>query len=128
MEIVTSQFGKIKFSEVNIINFEAGIIGFENLKNYILLKKDEEFFYWLNSIEEPEIAFPLFGLRVIDDSYPASDNNEPFGIVTLNKEPLQVTINLKAPVYLDQERKKGVQKILDDENYPLNYKLFKEDP
>ncbi len=127
MEISTTQFGKIEYSEDKVINFPSGIIGFENLKNYILLKQDEDNFYWLNSVEEPEIVFPLFGIKVLDDNYPASEGDEPFGIVTLNKDPLQITINLKAPVYLDQIKRTGIQKILDNDLYPIDYQLFRKD-
>jgi flagellar assembly factor FliW len=32
----------------------------------------------------------------------------------------------KAPIYLNLEENKGFQKILDDEKYPIDYKLFIE--
>jgi hypothetical protein len=80
----------------------------------------------LNSIDEPEMAFPLFGIRVLDESYPLTDQAEPFGIVTLNSDPAKVTINLKAPVYINQDEKIGEQKILDNEEYFVDYNLFVE--
>lgn len=126
MKINTRQFGEIEFSPELMINFSTGIFGFENLKNYLLIKVDDDFFYWLNSVEEPEIAFPLVGVRVIDDKYPLENEHEAFGIVTMNPDILNISINLKAPVYINQTNKTGFQKILDSEKYPVNYNLFKE--
>ncbi|HUX92268.1 MAG TPA: flagellar assembly protein FliW [Ignavibacteriaceae bacterium] len=127
MKINTRQFGEIEFSPELMINFSTGIFGFENLKNYLLIKVDDDFFYWLNSVEEPEIAFPLVGVRVIDDKYPLENEHEAFGIVTMNPDILNISINLKAPVYINQTNKTGFQKILDSEKYPVNYNLFKEE-
>ncbi len=126
MRIKTNQFGEIEFEKNLIIKFSTGIFGFEQLKDYLLIKVDDDLFYWLNSIEEPEIAFPLIGLRLIDDSFPQEKNNEAFGIVTMNSDILKITVNLKAPVFIDQNSKSGFQKILDTENYPIKYNLFKE--
>ncbi|MEJ5350734.1 MAG: flagellar assembly protein FliW [Melioribacteraceae bacterium] len=126
MKIITKQFGEIEFPDDKVITFENGLIGFEELKKFVFIKPEENIFYWLNSIEKPEIAFPLFGLRLIDENYPQEENHEAFGIVILNPDPLKITINLKAPVYINQDNKTGFQKILDSDKYSLYYNLFTE--
>ncbi len=126
MKIETHQFGTVEFTEEHIIKFASGLFGFENLDEYLLIKVDENAFYWLNSIKVPEIAFPLVGIRLIDETYAEEKNCEAFGIVTLNKDPLKITVNLKAPVYINQDEKTGFQKIVESEKYPVNYNLFKE--
>lgn len=126
MKISTYQFGEIEFTEDKIIKFENGLFGFEPLKKFLLLKKNDEIFYWLNSVDRPEICFPVVGIRIIDDAFPAVFEHEAFGIVTMNKNPLDITVNLKAPVYINQERKTGFQKILDSEKFQINYNLFIE--
>ena len=126
MKINTHQFGEVEFTEEKIITLEVGLFGFEYLKKYLFIKPDDSFFYWLNSIENPDIAFPMFGLRVIDDQFPQEENYEAFGIVTLNSNPLNITLNLKAPVYINQNDKSGYQKIVDTDKYPVDYNLFSE--
>ncbi|MDH7605001.1 MAG: flagellar assembly protein FliW [Melioribacter sp.] len=126
MKIVTKQFGEIEFPDDLVITFENGLIGFEELKKFVFIKPEENIFYWLNSVEKPEIAFPLFAMRLIDENYPQEENHEAFGIVILNPDPLKITINLKAPVYINQDSKTGFQKILDSEKYSLYYNLFTE--
>jgi flagellar assembly factor FliW len=126
MKINTHHFGEIEFTEEKILKFENGLLGFENLQQFLLLKTEEDLFYWLIAIDEPEITFPLIGVRIIDENYPEEENNEGFGIVTLNKDPLKITVNLKAPVYINQEKKTGFQKILDKDRFIIDYKLFVE--
>ncbi len=125
MKIVTRQFGEIEFREEHIVKFSSGLIGFENLQNYVLIKTEDDLFYWLNSVEKPEVCFPMVGIRVIDESFPIELDFEAFGIVTLDKDPLKITINLKSPVYLNQDEKIGYQKVLSDSKYSMNYNLFK---
>ena len=126
MKIETHQFGTVEYSEEHIIRFPSGLFGFEKLTEYLFIKLDENMFYWLNSIQVPEIAFPLVGLRIIDEHFVEEKNCEAFGIVTLNNDPLKITVNMKAPVYINQEEKTGFQKIIESEKYPVNYNLFKE--
>lgn len=127
MKIKTHQFGEFEFSEDLVINFPEGLFGFEQLHKYLLIKTDEELFYWLNSIEQPDISFPMIGLRIIDGNFPSVEDNEPFGIVILNKNPQDVKVNLKAPVYINQNNKTGFQKIIDSDKYPVDYNLFIEE-
>lgn len=126
MKINTYQFGEIEFDENHVISFSDGIIGFENLKKFILLSQEDGLFFWLTSVDEPEIVFPLFPVKLLVNEYNEIENFEAFGIVKLDKTPSNISINLKAPVYLNQEQRIGYQKIFDDDKYPLNYQLFVE--
>jgi flagellar assembly factor FliW len=126
MKLKTEQFGEIEFTEENVINIEKGLFGFEHLTRYLLIKTDNDLFYWLNAIDEPGLAFPMVGINILDDTYPQEEGCEPFGIVTLNQDPLKITVNTKAPLYIDQDKKIGKQKILDRDKYSVNYKLFVE--
>ena len=127
MKIITHQFGEVEVTEDLIIYFAEGLFGFENLHKFLLVKTDDELFYWLNSVEQPEIAFSLIGLRVIDEHYPTIENNEAFGIVIMSKNPADIKVNLKAPVYINQDSKSGFQKIIDSDKYPIDYNLFVEE-
>ncbi len=126
MKLKTLQFGEIEFEKEHIISFPDGILGFEDLKEFLLINTEDDIFYWLTSVSNSEIVFPLIGTRVIDSGYPEKPDKEAFGIVKLDKDPLKITVNLKAPVYIDQNRKEGFQTILDDDKYPVDYKLFTE--
>jgi len=126
MKLKTLQFGEIEFSDDLIIEFKDGILGFEDLKRYVMITEEEGIFYWLTAVDEPEIVFPLFPISSLKEDYPQKDDYEVFGIVRLAKEPEDITINLKAPIYINQAGKSGFQKILDTEKYPVDYNLFVE--
>jgi len=126
MKIKTLQFGEIEFDNDIIIKFKDGILGFETYTEYLLITEENGLFYWLTSVDEPELVFPLFPIGTLEEGYPVKEDLQPFGIVKLSKDPAEITINLKAPIYLDQEKKTGFQKILDTEKYPVDYKLFVE--
>ena len=127
MKIKNNYFGEIEFDEKMIVNFSDGIIGFEELKKFLLINNNNGLFLWLTSVDEPEIIFPLFAVDVIYNNYPKEEGFEVFGIVKLDREPENITINLKSPVYINEKIKSGFQKIIDVENYPINYKLFKKE-
>jgi len=126
MKIVTKQFGDLEFNEEIVIEFKDGIFGFEEYHKYILISEEDSLFYWLTNIEEPEIMFPLFSIRMLEDNYPQQEGHEAFGIVRMDKNPANITINMKAPVYISQNEKAGYQKILDNDKYLIDYKLFVE--
>ena len=114
MKIKNKQFGEIEFKPDAIINFDDGILGFEEQKRFLLLSEKEGFFFWLTSIDEPEIIFPLFSINLLQENYINGDL-EPFGIVKLDKDPQNISINLKAPVFINHEKKIGYQRIMDNE-------------
>ncbi|KAF0151676.1 MAG: flagellar assembly protein FliW [Ignavibacteria bacterium] len=126
MKIKTHNFGEIEFAEDKVLTFKDGLFGFEELKKFVFIKPDDSLFYWINSVENPDLSFPMFGVRIIDEDFPQEDCFEAFAIVVLNKDPLKITVNLKAPVYINQSEKVGFQKIIDTDKYPVYYNLFSE--
>ncbi len=126
MKLQTYQFGEVEFDDNIIMSFQEGIIGFENLTKYVLLTQEDGLFHWLTSVEEPEIVFPLIQVKLLMKDYSEVEGYEAFGIVKFDKNPSNITVNLKAPVYLDQDNKSGFQMIFDNDKYPIDYKLFVE--
>ena len=126
MKLQNKQFGEVEFTEENIIKFKNGLLGFEELNDFLLIKTENDLFFWLSSVDQPELVFPLIGLRLVDDSYPQEKENEAFGIVTLSNKLEETTVNLKAPVYISQDKKEGYQSIIDKDEYSVKYKLFIE--
>lgn len=126
MKLQTNQFGEIEFEESIILEFESGILGFDEHKKFIVISEEDGIFYWLTSVDEPELVFPLFPMKVIAENYPDVKDYEVFGIVRMQKNPSDITLNMKAPIYLNQNLKKGFQRIIDNDEFPIDYKLFIE--
>jgi len=140
VEITTSRFGRLNLDEDKLIFFKSGIPGFENLKKYALLPQgDSTVFYWLQSVEDPKVAFlvvnPFFFFFDYDIEIPEADMcelqlNDPtraliFVIVTIPPEDFrQATVNLLAPIIVDTQHKRGKQIVLEGTQYTTRHPLF----
>ena len=124
MKLKNEQFGEIEFDDNSVIEFQEGLLGFEELTKFVLIPEEDGFLKWLTSVDQPEIIFPLFSINALQEEQNSVNDYEPFGIVKLDKIPEDITINLKAPVFIDHNKKKGYQRIIDNEEYPVNYPLF----
>jgi flagellar assembly factor FliW len=124
MKLLNKQFGEIEFEKDAVIKFEDGILGFEELNEFLLFSETDGYFFWLISVSEPEIIFPLFSLKLLQEEYSDENKLEPYGIVKLDKEPENISVNLKAPVFINQNEKIGFQKIIDNEELKVDYPLF----
>uniref|UniRef100_A0A7C5V1V0 Flagellar assembly factor FliW n=1 Tax=Caldicellulosiruptor owensensis TaxID=55205 RepID=A0A7C5V1V0_9FIRM len=131
-------FGELEVSEENIIFFEEGIPAFEDLKKFVIIKQDESPFYWLQSIEDKDIAFVILNPFEIKPDYEfdlpdevvnkleitSASDVAVFCIVVIPEDVKQTRVNLKAPIIINVNKRKGIQYLLDDERYPLKYYLF----
>lgn len=134
-------YGQIEYGEEDIVNFEKGILGFEELKQYAVIKlKDYEPFYLLQSIEDESIGFIIsspfdfykeyeFDLNESKLKRLKIENEQQvnvFIIVTLNSDPNKITANLKAPIVINISNNLGEQIVLDKENYKIKQPLIRE--
>jgi len=68
MIVNSLRFGQLEVPENKIVTMVKPVLGFENLKKYFLLEVDEiRPFLWLQSVEEPTVAFlvvnPLYIMK-----------------------------------------------------------------
>lgn len=143
MNITTSRFGEIEIDESLLIDFKMPIIGYNNLKKYILIEHDENScFKWLQSVENSEIAFPVtlttyfnidYVFEISDDNAEKIGLNSSEDLLVLNlasipqANPKEATINLRAPVVVNTANLYAMQIILSDDSLPIKYPLFKKD-
>lgn len=140
IKLKTEKFGEIEIDKELIFNFITPIIGFSDLKKYTIIDyKPDSPFKWLQSIEEPELAFPVtlcsffgidyqfdipddeaqkLGIESADDVFVCNIANIP------SSNPEGATINMMAPVVLNLANKKGMQIVLKDTDFEVRYKLF----
>ena len=125
--ITTLQFGEIEIEEKHIFNFDYGMLGFEDLREFVLISDEETVpFRWLISVENPEIGFPVLSPWHIDLTYnPGRDFNIDreviFVVITLEDGKGHMSANMKAPVVLDVVDQTGRQVILPTDKYLPNY-------
>ena len=58
IEIQSTRFGTLLVDEERIINFRSGLLGFPEHRRFALIQTGEEnYFFWLQSLDEPNLAF-----------------------------------------------------------------------
>lgn len=141
MKANTRIFGEIEIQDDKIIRFDNGIIGFPELKEFTLIfdseKEDKTSISWLQSLNEPELAFPVMDpLTVYPDYNPSIEDEllKPLGeltpdnlfvlvTVTVPADIQEIAVNLKAPIVINTDTKKANQLIVDND-LPVRYKIY----
>ena len=140
MKIITKLFDEIEVDEDKLINFPQGIIGFPELKDFLLVhdSESEGGIRWMQSIQEPAFAMPVIDpLIVMPDYNPCIEDDllGPLGSVTDENTLVLVTItvphdiekmtvNLKAPIIINGENRKANQIIVEDEQYLVKFPIY----
>jgi len=58
MDIETTRFGRMPVDEERILTFPRGLLGFPDHRRFALIQTgNENYFFWLQSIDEPSLAF-----------------------------------------------------------------------
>ena len=140
VKLSTSNFGNLSIEKENIITFEQGLLGFEELKQFAIIAVEECLpFEWLVSLEDPMVAFPILNPTFFFSDYKPSLSKddlvlldikkekdvEMFCIVTLGKKPEDVTLNLKGPILINMKNKMGKQVVLIEDYYSLSQQLIR---
>lgn len=132
MSVNTKLFGEIEIEQDKIITFEKGLIGLPDLKKFALItdaEGDNSKIQWLQSMDEPAMSLPLINPYEILEEYNPMVEDEllkPLGdfkeedlmlLVTIRvpEDITQMTINLKGPIIINAETRKGCQIIVEDD-------------
>lgn len=141
MTINTRIFGEIEVGEDKIIHFEEGIIGFPDCQKFTLIYDEEKgerrSICWMQSLDEPEFALPVIDPLLLKEDYnpmvedellkTLGDLNEDnlfiLVTVTVPQNIEEMSVNLKAPLIMNVDEKKGCQIIIEDD-LPVKYKIY----
>ena len=141
MKAATRLFGEIEIDESKIITFEDGIIGFPDMKKFTLIFDEEKegrpSISWLQSMDEPEIAFPVMDPLFVCETYNPSVEDELLKIlgtikednlyvlvtVTVPQNIKELAVNLKAPIVINTDTRKASQIIVEDD-LPVRYRIY----
>lgn len=141
MKLETRQFGSIEIEPASIITFPAGLLGFEDLKRFVLLERPEIApLEWLQSVDNPQIVFTVMDPAVVFENYHPELSDEDWDalgvtpdapvtirvLVTVPKNPADMTANLLGPLVIAPEQHKGRQVVLVNSDYPVRQRLLSE--
>ena len=139
--IDTQRFGKLIIEPEEVIRIPEGILGFAEHTDYVVLEhKPGSPFCWLQSMEDPQLAFVVINPLLVVENYvqnlSATDRKHFTGIaagrlevcalVTIRTDPVrQMTVNMMAPLVIDIPRRVGRQVILSTAGYRIRHPLIR---
>jgi flagellar assembly factor FliW len=145
IQVHTRNFGDIEIAEEKVLCFPHALPGFPELKKFALiadpaeLAEESAVFYWLQSLEDTDIAFCLVDLSKIMTGYdPLVDKSDIAGLgledgiedlliynmVVVPENPRDATVNMKAPIVINPYSNQGVQVICQNEEYAIRHRLL----
>lgn len=142
LKVKTTRFGEIEVKAEDLLQLPAGLIGFPELKRYVLLDHDSKGspFKWLQSLDDGAIAFvlinpllfkPDFMVEVTETEVSELElRNEEDAvisvIVTIPTNPQNMTANLKAPLVFNLQNRLGKQLVLSNPAYTTRHNIMEE--
>lgn len=142
MVLQTRYFGKLDIMESDIFHFRHGVPGFEGVKRFILIDNEQEGspFKWLQGVDEPKPAFVIVDPFVIRKDYEVKLDDEVlkeldikeagtvsvYCIVVVPDDISKMTVNLQAPLVINNASHKGRQLILDTDRYGVRHYVLEE--
>lgn len=142
MKANTRFFGEIDIAEDKIITLENGMVGLPEFCNFALIFDEEKGMkassvMWLQSMDDPQTAFPVMQPNVVKEDYNPTvseemlsglgelNENNTYVLVTLtaNSDVKLTSVNLKAPIVINTDTNKGCQVIVEDD-YPVKFKIY----
>ena len=140
MKVATKAYGLIDVNEGQKISFPYGLLGFETLKDYVLLDAERQPFYWLQSMDVEQIAFVLINPFIFRPDYEMNIDNEEllpigitdpgkaliFSIVTVPGDGTPITANLQGPLIINRDSKLGIQAVLTDSRWKTKHDILAE--
>ncbi|MBF0336445.1 MAG: flagellar assembly protein FliW [Nitrospirae bacterium] len=129
MRFNSSRFGELEVEDGKIISFPRGLAGFEGLTRYCLLFTDKPV-KWLQSVDDPEVAFTLVDPFVIykDYTFTAVDEVEEFlqcnkieqllVLVAATIGEKEMSVNFSSPIVINTSNMKAAQLMIVDDRVP----------
>lgn len=131
MRKIQTRFGEIEYDPNTLLHFPAGLIGLPTLHDFIVMpNKKEGPLFWIQSVDDPAIAFVLTDPRnffldygVLPDTSERqmlhiAESDECFVLAVVTVPPDQnITLNLAAPILFSPKTNRAIQVILEDTTY-----------
>ena len=140
MEINTARFGPIEVEAGDVIHFPEGLLGFEDSRDWVFLADSQnDNLAWMQSVSRSDIAvavvsprrfLPTYQIRVARRELEPLELDHPRAahvLVILSRIEKSITLNLKAPLVINLDRRLGRQ-VITNGDLPIQYELGDASP
>lgn len=138
MQIQSSRFGRLQVDDDRIITFPHGLLGFPSFNRYALVQAGaDSCFYWLQSVEEPSLAFVVADPTIFFRDYQVpvreelsqelqlADPAQVQVFVICNKVGEWLTGNLLGPVVVNAQNCLAQQVVLTEKKWTTRQPLLR---
>ncbi len=138
MEIQTTRFGRLSIDEDRVITFQRGLLGFPNYTQYALIEAaDGAEFFWLQAIDEPQLAFIVTDPNLFFKDYdvPLREENQSElqiteasqgrVLVICNRVGEWLTGNLLGPIVINDQNRLAQQIVLTEKKWTTRQPLIR---
>ena len=138
MEIQSSRFGRMTVDDERVMTFPRGLLGFPNHNRFALIQTGtENYFFWLQSIEDPNLAFVVTDPTIFFKDYETpvreetaaeiqlSDPNFVQTFVICNKVGEWLTGNLLGPIVVNAQNRLATQVVLTEKKWTTRQPLLR---
>lgn len=136
----SDRLGTVEYEDDQVLEFEEGILGFPDLHEYVLIDHEKGPFIWLQSLEDPGLAFvlvdpwpffPEYSPDIADEDVEMLELVEPYNfsvfcVVNVPPAPAEITVNLMGPIVVNLNTRKARQVVVMNTDYTTREKLLKE--
>ena len=128
MKIDTKYYGEMDYTKDELVVFPDGLFGFSQYHDYLPLsmEEDDSSLLILQSVDEPYVAFFLIDAAALFPSYSPvllPEELSYYVICAVKKDYLDGTVNLKCPLAINPDTRKGIQVILSNADYDYRHTL-----
>ncbi len=139
MLIHTVNFGDLEVPEDKVISFKEGLPGFPQIHRFAVLEMEElKPFQYLQALDDPPISLfiinpflidPTYEFRLTESDMEDVNSKSPaemmvYAVATIPEDPNSATLNLMAPIVINEKDRCGKQVILHDSKYSVKHPLF----
>jgi flagellar assembly factor FliW len=138
VHIETTRFGTVEVDDSRIISFPSGLLGFSSYRRFVLLQPDDDgVFYWLQSVEAPDLAFVVTDPTLWVPEYKANIRREQMDelqmeeigdaqvLAIVNKREETLTLNLQGPVVINISSCIAMQLVLADKRWSTRQEIVR---
>ena len=140
MKINTTRFGALGVESNEVIVFAEGLIGLEACRRWVFMADAQsDAVAWMQCVDRPDVALAVVSPRRFIPDYQLRVPRrelEPLGLeavrtahllVILSQTDGTATLNLKAPLVIDLDRRRGRQ-VVANGPVPVRFELATESP
>ncbi|MEL6182780.1 MAG: flagellar assembly protein FliW [Myxococcota bacterium] len=144
MNVETARFGTLTIHSEDLLEFPQGMLGFPQLRHFFILDHTAGPFRWLQSADDPDIAFVIIDPTCVVSDYRVRLDRRDLSALGLDanngwsddlvvavianvSNPHAPTVNLLAPICMCANNRRGLQSVQHQSGLSARHPIGRSD-